>query len=53
MNNSKNAINAEYKLAVKTNWEGRKSNPDIENQYWHQEIKLIDTGKDPFITSMT
>ncbi len=49
MNNSKNTINAEYQSAVKTNWEGRKSNPDIENQYWHQEIQLIDTGKDPFI----
>jgi formiminoglutamase len=36
-------INAEYKPAEKAYWEGRKSNPDIENQYWHQEIKLIDT----------
>lgn len=34
--------NAEYRPAQKNNWEGRKSNPDISNQYWHQEIKLID-----------
>lgn len=32
--------NAKYKLAQKGNWEGRKSNPDISNQYWHQEIKF-------------
>ena len=38
--------NAEYKPAEKAYWEGRKSNPDIENQYWHQEIKLIDTEKE-------
>lgn len=36
-------INAEYKAAEKAYWEGRKSNPDIENQYWHQEIMLFDT----------
>ena len=40
-----NTINAEYKPAEKAFWEGRKSNPDIENQYWHQEIKLIDIEK--------
>ncbi len=39
-------INAEYKAAEKTFWQGRKSNPDIENQYWHQEIKIIDVEKD-------
>jgi len=42
MNKSENAA---YKPASKANWEGRPSNPDIENQYWHQEIKLMDTGK--------
>lgn len=46
MNHPKNNINAEYKPAAKALWEGRKSNPDIGNQYWHQEIKLIDTEKD-------
>ncbi len=40
------SINAEYKAAVKTNWEGRQSNPDIENQYWHQEIVLADLDKE-------
>ena len=48
MNNPKNTINAEYEPAVKTIWEGRKSNPNIENQYWHQEIKLVDTDKVSF-----
>ena len=52
MNNSENTINADYIPAIKSNWEGRKSNPDIENQYWHQEIKIIDTGKDPFISDV-
>jgi len=47
MRNRKNSeINAEYKPAEKAYWEGRKSNPDIENQYWHQEIKLVDTEKE-------
>jgi len=35
-------INAEYRPSEKAFWQGRKSNPDIANQYWHQEIKLID-----------
>ena len=39
-------INADYKIAEKAFWQGRKSNPDIENQYWHQEIKLVDTEKE-------
>jgi formiminoglutamase len=38
-------INAEYQKAEKAFWQGRKSNPDIENQYWHQEIKLVDISK--------
>jgi formiminoglutamase len=42
MTNNFYNINAEYKQAEKAYWQGRKSNPDIENQYWHQEIKLID-----------
>lgn len=36
------AINAEYKPADRGNWEGRKSNPDMGNQYWHQQIELLD-----------
>ena len=36
------AINAEYKPADRSNWEGRKSNPDMGNQYWHQQIELMD-----------
>ena len=41
-----NNINAEYKPSEKAYWEGRKSNPDIGNQYWHQEIKLFDLNND-------
>jgi len=44
-NNFAYSVNAEYKPAEKAYWQGRKSNPDIENQYWHQEIKLIDAEK--------
>ncbi len=44
-----NSLNAAYKAAIKSNWEGRQSNPDIENQYWHQEIMLIDMEKDPVL----
>jgi len=44
-----NSVNAAYKPAITANWEGRQSNPDIENQYWHQEIKLIDAEKYPVI----
>lgn len=36
------SINAEYKPAEKSCWEGRKSNPDMGNQYWHQQIELAD-----------
>ena len=39
-------INAEYRPSEKAFWQGRKSNPDIANQYWHQEIKLIDVEKE-------
>ncbi|OYT16429.1 MAG: formimidoylglutamase [Bacteroidetes bacterium 4572_77] len=42
MKHQKNTINAEYKASEKAYWEGRKSNPDMENQYWHQEINLVD-----------
>jgi len=35
-------VNAEYKPAERGNWEGRKSNPDKGNQYWHQQIELMD-----------
>jgi len=31
-----------YSAAEKMHWQGRMSNPDIEKQYWHQEIKIID-----------
>jgi formiminoglutamase len=37
-------INADYKAAQKNYWEGRKSNPDIENQYWHQQVELFDAS---------
>jgi formiminoglutamase len=42
-------INAEYKPAERAYWKGRKSNPDMGNQYWHQEIKLIENEKGPSI----
>ncbi len=32
----------DYQSAQKIYWTGRKSNPDIGKQYWHQEIELID-----------
>ncbi len=37
-------INAEYKPAQKKYWKGRKSNPDLENQYWHQQIEIFDVS---------
>ncbi|RLD75911.1 MAG: formimidoylglutamase [Bacteroidetes bacterium] len=52
MINRKNSeINAEYKPAEKAYWEGRKSNPDMENQYWHQEIKLVDAENEQSINN--
>lgn len=39
-------LNAEYKPAEKSHWEGRKSNLNIEHQYWHQEIQCFDVDKD-------
>ncbi|BAX81222.1 formimidoylglutamase [Labilibaculum antarcticum] len=36
------SINAEYRPAEKGHWEGRKSNPDIGKQYWHQQIEFVD-----------
>ena len=36
------SLNVEYQSAQKTYWTGRKSNPDIGKQYWHQEIELFD-----------
>lgn len=33
-------IHVDYQPGKKKFWEGRKSNPTLENQYWHQEIKL-------------
>jgi len=33
-------LNVDYVLAQPEDWTGRASNPDIENQYWHQEISL-------------
>ncbi len=35
-------MNLSYKPAAKKNWTGRASNPDMGNQYWHQEIELFD-----------
>lgn len=34
--------NVEYQSAQKIYWTGRKSNPEIGKQYWHQEIELFD-----------
>lgn len=31
-----------YLPAHRDHWTGRASNPDLENQYWHQEITLCD-----------
>jgi len=39
---SSGSINAKYKPTDPELWSGRKSNPNLENQYWYQEIKLID-----------
>jgi formiminoglutamase len=35
-------INADYQPGQRIYWTGRKSNPDIGNQYWYQEIELYD-----------
>jgi formiminoglutamase len=35
-------INADYQSGKRIYWTGRKSNPDIGNQYWYQEIELYD-----------
>jgi len=36
------SVKAHYKAAQASNWEGRASNPDMGNQYWYQEITLLD-----------
>jgi len=33
-------INADYQPGQQIYWTGRKSNPDLGKQYWHQEIEL-------------
>ena len=38
-------INAEYNPAERSFWEGRKSNPDMGNQYWHQQIELVNLNQ--------
>ena len=41
-------LNVEYQPAQKIYWTGRKSNPEIGKQYWHQEVELLeleDIGK--------
>lgn len=35
-------LNSHYQPAQKIYWTGRKSNPGIGKQYWHQEIELCD-----------
>lgn len=35
-------LHIDYQPGKKRFWTGRESNPDIENQYWHQEIELQD-----------
>lgn len=43
MKNSKyQPLNADYQPAHRIYWTGRKSNPGIGKQYWHQEIELYD-----------
>ncbi|TXD95344.1 formimidoylglutamase [Gillisia hiemivivida] len=37
-----NNINTDYESAQRVCWTGRKSNPDIGNQYWYQKIELYD-----------
>jgi formiminoglutamase len=36
------SINADYVSAEKLYWQGRKSNPDVGIQYWHQKIEFKD-----------
>lgn len=38
-------ILSNYISPKKELWTGRLSNPELENQYWYQEIKLIDISK--------
>jgi len=40
---SKSTI-AHYKAAQQSNWEGRASNPDMGNQYWYQEVELLNVA---------
>ncbi|MCF7568287.1 formimidoylglutamase [Sabulilitoribacter arenilitoris] len=40
--NSYQQTNIDYQSGQKIYWTGRKSNPDLGKQYWHQEIELID-----------
>lgn len=44
-------FNVDYQSGKKRYWTGRKSNPDIGNQYWHQEIELINIDDLQDITS--
>jgi len=34
--------NAKYQTAKPENWTGRETNPEKGNQYWYQEIELLD-----------
>lgn len=34
-----------YKAPEQSNWQGRESNPDMGNQYWYQEIAMLDLAK--------
>lgn len=38
-------LNIEYQLPEKQFWTGRKSNSALENQYWYQEIELLNINK--------
>lgn len=40
-----NSLNVTYQSAQKSQWTGRSSNPSLGNQYWHQEINLVDIQK--------
>ena len=42
--NKKILLESDYQPGQKRYWTGRKSNPDIINQYWHQEIEFWDVN---------
>lgn len=43
--NKEQPIKTNYQPADKKNWQGRSSVSDKENEYWHQEIQLLDINE--------